>query len=113
MRSAIAALALFLVTCSAAASIKPNVRGLIVGGPVTVCPPGEPCDPVPKPTSVAFFRSRHTPVRARIGPTRRFAVYLRPARYTIRLWPIQIGRLSPATVRVPKEGVVRLRLVVR
>jgi len=113
IRSAVAALAFFLVTCGAAASIKPNVRGVVIGGPATVCPPGEPCDPAPKPTFVAFLRSRHAPVRARIGPTGRFAVYLRPARYTIRLGPIQTGRLSPAAVRVPRQGVVRLRLVVR
>jgi hypothetical protein len=113
VRIAVAAIALLLATCAAAATPTPNVRGVVVGGPVTVCPPGEPCDPSPKAIFVAFSRAGHSPVRARIGPTGLFALYLRPARYAIRLSPPQGARLTPTSVRVPARGVVRLRLVVR
>jgi hypothetical protein len=112
VRVAIAAFALLLATCAAAETPRPNVRGVVVGGPVTICPSGEPCDPPPKAIFVAFSRAGHTPVRARIGPTGQLALYLRPARYTIRLSPPQGGRLTPTNVRVPVKSVVRLRLVV-
>jgi hypothetical protein len=112
MRIVVVGIVLLLATCAAAGTPKPNVRGVVVGSTV-VCPPREPCDPPTKPIFVAFSRPGHPAVRARIGRTGQFAVYLRPARYSIHLWPTQTRRVNPATVRAPREGFVRLRLVVR
>ena len=42
-----------------------------------------------------------------------FALHLAPGAYTIRVSPSQQGgSLTPSSVRVPRTGVVRLRLVV-
>jgi hypothetical protein len=108
----VAIVALVLAALGGAATVKTNVRGIVVGGPAVTCPRDQPCDPVLKPAFVVFSRAGRTPVRARIGPSGGFAVHLAPGRYAIRLAPPQ-RRLTPSSVRVPAAGVVHLRLVVR
>jgi hypothetical protein len=112
IRIAVATIALLVATCAAAGTPKPNVRGVIVGEAAIACPPGEPCDPPPKPIFVAFERRDHTSVRARIRSSGSFALYLRPGRYAIRLSPPQGQSVRPSAVRVPARGIIRLRLVV-
>jgi hypothetical protein len=115
--TAAAALAL-LVAGSLHATLTPNVRGTVpnaaTGGSGDVkCFPDEPCDPPMGMivTSVMFSRPGHATVRVRaIGGS--FALHLVPGTYRIALQP-PLGTVSPATVRVPRTGTVRLHLVVQ
>jgi len=77
------------------------------------CFPDEPCDPPigMTVTSVMFSRTGHATVRVRaVGGS--FALHLVPGTYRITLQP-SFGTVSPATVRVPRTGTVRLHLVVQ
>ena len=109
------ALALVLAFASGAtATPSRNVRGVLVRGPATVgCYPGEPCDP-PGPSMLIFSRAGRVAARIRVGASGGFALHLAPGRYAIRVAPPPlVGRLVPATVRVPRVGAVRLRLAIR
>jgi hypothetical protein len=116
--TAAAALALLLAG-SLDATLTPNVRGTVPtptgggdSGSVN-CFPGEPCDPPigMVVTSVMFSRPGHATVRVRtVGGS--FALHLVPGTYRIALQP-GLGAVSPATVRVPRTGTVRLRLAVQ
>jgi hypothetical protein len=114
---AAAALALLLAG-SLHATLTPNVRGTVPNtatgraGDVK-CFPDEPCDPPMGMvvTSVMFSRPGHATVRVRaVGGS--FALHLVPGTYRIALQP-SLGTVSPATVRVPPTGIVRLKLVVQ
>jgi hypothetical protein len=114
MRALAAAIvAAFLLTAVAlAATPAPNVKGLVVRSTsVTTCYPDEPCDPPPRATFVVFTRSGHT-TRVTIGATGAFAARLVPGRYVVSLAPMH-GAVSPATVRVPRIGVIHPRFVQR
>jgi hypothetical protein len=76
----------------------PNVRGTLVGSPAAAF--------------VLFSRPAKPTVRVRVSGGA-FAVHLAPGVYTIRLAPPGSGRVTPASVRVPRTGIVRLRLVVQ
>jgi len=96
----------------------PNVRGTVAGtATATKTPTGcftdEPCDPPigAVSTYVTFSRVGHAIVRVRvIGGA--FALHLAPGTYAIALTPTA-GDISPAKVRVPRTGVVRLHLTVQ
>jgi hypothetical protein len=98
--------------------LTPNVRGTVpntAGGTAgdVKCFPDEPCDPPMGMivTSVLFSRAGHPTVRVRaVGGS--FALHLVPGTYRIALQP-PLGTVSPATVRVPRTGAVRLHLVVQ
>jgi len=115
--TAAAALAL-LLGGSLHATLTPNVRGTVpnaaTGGSGDVkCFPNEACDTLMGMivTSVMFSRAGHPTVRVRaIGGS--FALHLVPGTYRIALQP-PLGAVSPATVRVPRTGTVRLHLVVQ
>jgi len=113
MRALAAAIvAAFLLTAVALAAPAPNVKGLVVRSTsVTTCYPGEPCDPPPRATFVVFTRSSHT-TRVTIGPTGAFTVRLVPGLYAVSLAPTR-SAVAPATVRVPRIGVIHPRFVQR
>jgi hypothetical protein len=125
-----------LFAVSPGATLTPNVRGTVTtetapaGGDTgntgsIKCFPDEPCDPpmgmvatsgtktvtTTVTTSVSFSRPGHRAVHVRaVGGS--FALHLTPASYRISL-PASLGVVSPATVRVPRTGTVRLHLVVQ
>lgn len=119
IRAGVAAAALALLLAgSLYATPTPNVRGTVPNaargdtGDVK-CFPDEPCDPPMGMvvTSVVFSRAGHPAVRVRaVGGS--FALHLVPATYRIALQP-SLGTVSPATVRVPRTGTVRLHLAVQ
>jgi hypothetical protein len=90
-----------------------NVRGTLTGVPMAACPSGEACDPPQAGAFVLFSRLAKATVRARV--TRgAFAVHLAAGLYTIRLAPpAASGHVTPTRVRVPRTGIVHLRLVVQ
>jgi hypothetical protein len=101
---------LALATAAYAATRGPNVKGTVVRTAVASgCFPGEPCDPPPNATFVVFSRNGQT-TNVRIGADGAFSVRLNPGLYAVRLAPSR-GSLTPATVRVPRVGVVHPRLV--
>jgi hypothetical protein len=115
--TAAAALALLLAG-SLGATLTPNVRGTVPNtasgntGDVK-CFPDEPCDPPMGMivTSVMFSRPGNATVRVRaVGGS--FALHLAPGTYRIALQPA-LGAVSPATVRVPRTGTLRLHLAVQ
>jgi hypothetical protein len=63
-------------------------------------------------TYVAFSRAGHATVRARVTDGS-FALHLVPPVYTLTLSPPPAGDVTPAKVRVPPTGVVRLHLTVQ
>jgi len=107
-----------LLAGSAASSLTPNVRGTVPATATGVKTPAgcfvdEPCDPPigAVSTYVVFSRAGHATVRVRaVDGT--FALHLAPGAYSIDVTP-SAGDVSPATVRVPRIGVVRLRLTVQ
>ena len=109
---------MLLLAGSAASSLTPNVRGTVPATATGVKTPAgcfvdEPCDPPigAVSTSVAFSRPGHTTVRVRaVGGT--FALHLAPGTYAIGVTPAT-GDVTPATVRVPRTGIVRLRLTIQ
>jgi hypothetical protein len=98
----------------AAAAPAPNVRGVLVRGPVVAgCRGDDPCDPPAVGTFLVFERGGRVAARALVGASGVFALRLPPATYALRLAPPPLaGQLRPGTVRVPRVGVVRLRLAV-
>jgi hypothetical protein len=110
---AAAVVAAFVLSVAAvSAAPAPNVKGVVVRSrSVTACFPGEPCDPPPQATFVIFTRNGHT-TRVTIGATGAFTARLVPGLYAVSLAPMRSG-VSPATVRVPRIGVIRPRFVQR
>ncbi len=77
-----------------------------------MCQQGEPCDPPPQAAFVVFTRNgRATMVK--LGATGAFAVHLAAGVYTVSARPSRTGSVSPATVRVPRVGVIHPRIVQR
>jgi hypothetical protein len=115
-----AAVTAFIAASALAASIQaapaPNVRGTVVGigsgGASPICPVGEPCDPPQTSAVLLFSRPSRPTVSVRVTGGS-FALHLAPGAYAIRVSPSQPGgSVKPSSVRVPRAGVVRLRLVV-
>jgi hypothetical protein len=97
-------------TASQAAAVAPNVQGVVVRSPTTAgCYQGEPCDPPPAATFVVFTRNGHS-TRVTIGASGAFAVHLAPGLYDVSVVP-RIRSVTPATLRVPRSGVIHPRLV--
>ena len=109
----------FIAACALApasqAALAPNVRGTVVGiggGAAPICPAGEPCDPPQTSAVLLFSRPSRPTVSVRVAGGS-FALHLAPGGYAIRVSPSQQGdTLKPSSVRVPRTGVVHLRLVV-
>src|SRR5438067_8358278 len=104
-----------LLICSGTASsaLQPNVKGTFVRSTsATVCQTGEPCDPPLQATFLVFTRNGRA-TQVRLGATGTFAVRLAAGLYKVSVGPAHTGTVSPATVRVPRVGVVHPRLVQR
>jgi hypothetical protein len=109
----IASIVLAVGATGAGATVTPNVRGTLVRGPVTpVCVVEVPCDRPAPGVTLVFSRPGGEAVPVMTGKGGNFAVRLSPGRYDIRtLRRVRLGSgLVPSVVRVPREGVVRLRL---
>jgi hypothetical protein len=108
----IALLACVLAASAASATPAPNVKGTVVrAAGSSGCFPGEPCDPLPPPMYVVFSRGS-VATRARLGANGSFSLRLKPGLYSVTVAPPR-GLLTPSSVRVPRVGVVRPRLVER
>jgi hypothetical protein len=91
----------------------PNVKGTFVRSPqAAVCRQGDPCDPPPQAAFLIFTRAGHS-TRAAIGANGAFAVRLASGLYRVSLLPSQSSTLSPASIRVPRTGVIHPRIVQR
>ena len=115
MRIGVLIVALGLAAGIARAAPLPNVRGTVVApAPMRgACPPGEPCDPHIVGAFVLFTRGTRIVARVRVVRGT-FATHLAPGRYGIRLAPPLLGgRVVPATVVVPRTGVVTLRITAK
>jgi hypothetical protein len=116
MRAPVAlALLAGVLICSTTASSAPpaNVKGIFVRTTsTTVCQPTEPCDPPPQAAFVVFTRNGRS-TQVRIGATGAFVVHLAAGTYSVSARPSRTGSVSPATVRVPRVGVIHPRLVQR
>jgi hypothetical protein len=113
MRSAVAGvvLACLLLVAAAAsgATPAPNVKGTVVRTAQS-CPVGEPCDPPPPALYVVFTRSGRV-TRVRLGPSGGFAVHLAAGVYAVSTAPPHA--VTPASLRVPRVGVIHPRFVQR
>jgi hypothetical protein len=90
-----------------------NVRGTLTGTRIAACPTGEACDPPQAGAFVLFSRLAKPTVRGRVTGGS-FAVHLAAGLYTIKLAPpASSGHVMPARVRVPRAGIVHLKLVVQ
>jgi len=111
-----AAFLALLLAASVQATLAPNVRGTVIGvdGAAVNCFPDEPCDPPMRmfATYVTFSRVGHPTVRARVVDGS-FAIHLVPAVYTLAMSPPPGGDITPARVRVPRTGIVRLHVAVQ
>jgi hypothetical protein len=108
------AISMALAGAASAATPAPNVVGVFVRPAVVNCDPNEPCDPPAVGLALVFTRNGHVVARVRVGATGRFALHLTAGRYTVRAAPPPTsGALTPATFRVPRVGVLHLRLQVR
>ena len=114
IRAALIAGALALIyTASVVAAPSPNVRGVIIGSQILTCPRDEPCDPPLNAVFVVFTRQSGVATRVRVSDAGTFGLRLAPGMYSVRLAPAQLGKVTPASVRVPRKGVLRVRLVLR
>ncbi len=117
MRSAITGLllsglglmALVAITAAFGATPAANVKGTFVRTSATAgCLPGDVCDPIPPAAFVVFARSGHV-TRVKLAASGAFAVHLASGLYAVSTAPPHV--VTPATVRVPRVGVVHPRLV--
>jgi hypothetical protein len=76
------------------------------------CYPGEPCDQPPQAAFLLFTHNGHT-TRARLGGDGTFAVRLAGGLYRVSVLPALSSTVSPATLRVPRAGVIHPRFVQR
>jgi hypothetical protein len=104
---------LLAVSAASALAPAPNVRGTVVRTTAAGdCYSGEPCDPLPPAIYVVFSRGS-TSTRARLGANGSFSLHLAAGSYSVTVAP-PLGRaLTPGSVRVPRVGVIRPRLVER
>ena len=111
--AALALLAGLLVfSTSASSALQPNVKGTFVRWSTTVCKQGDPCDPPLQASFLVFSRNgRATTVK--LGATGAFALHLAAGVYSVSTRPSRAGSVAPATVRVPRVGVIHPRLVQR
>lgn len=113
MRAAAAPLGLLvaalIATAAPEAALSPNVRGTFArSAQVVACYPGEPCDPPPQAAFLVFSRTGHS-TRVRLGADGTFAVRLAGGLYRVSLRPGHGSTVSPATLRVPRSGVIHPR----
>ena len=101
----LACLLLLAAAASGATPSAPNVKGTVVRATQT-CPTGDACDPLPPAAFVVFTRNGHM-TRVRLAASGAFAVHLVPGLYAVSTAPTH--RTTPATLRVPRVGVVRPR----
>jgi hypothetical protein len=103
---------LLVVSASSATTPLLNVKGTLVRSSATSdCYPGEPCDPLPPALYVVFSRAGKL-TRARLGSNGSFALHLAPGTYAVSEAPPR-RTVAPASLRVPRVGVIRPRLVER
>jgi hypothetical protein len=117
MRTSAALLGLLAVTLAgataASGTLPPNVKGTFVRTPgSSSCYPGEPCDRPPQAAFLLFTRNDHS-TRVRLGASGAFAVRLAAGLYRVTVLPGHSASVSPATLRVPRVGVIHPRLVER
>lgn len=117
MRASAALLGLLAVALAASATsggaLSPNVKGIVVRSPQAMpCYPGEPCDQPPQATFLLFTRNGHA-TRARLDGDGTFAVRLAGGVYRVTVLPSHSSTVSPATLRVPRAGVIHPRFVQR
>ena len=115
MRASIASvvLACLLVLAAAASGATPpapNVKGTVVRSSSPPCPVGEPCDPLPSAIYVVFTRNGHV-TRVKLGAAGGFAVHLAAGVYAVSTAPAHA--VTPASLRVPRVGVIHPRFVQR
>ena len=115
MRASVALLCVLAVASITAAASSgasaPNVKGTFVrSAPTAGCTPGEPCDPPPQAAFLLFTRNAHS-TRVPIGANGTFAVRLAAGYYRVTVLPGQSSTVSPASIRVPRTGVIHPRLV--
>ncbi|MGN6798413.1 MAG: hypothetical protein ACTHKS_09705 [Gaiellaceae bacterium] len=115
MRASFALLCVLAIPSVAAATStgasRPNVTGKFVrSASISGCYQGEPCDPPPPAAFLVFTRNGHS-TRARIGVKGAFAVRLASGRYKVTLIPSQRTGVLPASIRVPRTGVIHPRFV--
>jgi hypothetical protein len=80
---------------------------------MAACPSGEACDPAQAGAFVLFSRLAKPTVRVRVAAGA-FAAHLAAGLYTIKLAPPPAsGHVVPARVRVPRTGVVHLKIAVQ
>jgi hypothetical protein len=89
----------------------PNVRGTFVRSTATPgCSQGDPCDPPPPTAFLLFTRKGHS-TRVRLGFNGAFAVRLAGGFYRVTALPSQNATITPASIRVPRTGVIHPRFV--
>ena len=100
-------------TASSRGGASPNVKGTLVRGPVVItCHPNEPCDQPPFASFLVFARNGQS-TRVRLGANGRFAVRLTRGLYRVSVLPSRNATVTPATLRVPRAGVIHPRFVQR
>ena len=113
MRSVIAGVVLagllVLVAAASGATPAPNVKGTVVRT-TQRCPVGEPCDPLPSAVFVVFTRNGRV-TRVKLGASGAFAVHLAAGLYAVSTAPQHA--VTPASLRVPRVGVIHPRFVQR
>ena len=115
VRAFLALVCVLLVAAVAAAAsggtTGPNVRGTFVRSNSAMgCYEGEPCDP-PPPTAFLLFTHNGHSTRVRLGANGAFAVRLAGGFYRVTALPSQGAAISPASIRVPRTGVIHPRFV--
>ena len=115
MRASVALLCMLAVASMAAGASSgasgPNVTGKFIrSAAIAGCYPGEPCDPPPQAAFLLFTRSGHS-TRVRLGANGAFAVRLAAGLYRVAVLPSQGSSVSPASIRVPRIGVLHPRFV--
>ena len=99
----------------AQAAPAPNVRGTLDQSTYQPrCYPDEPCDTPPAGAYLAFMRGGKAVARTRVKSSGKFAVYLPPATYWVRVAPPVKGvTVTPARIVVPAGKTVTLKLRLR
>jgi hypothetical protein len=102
-----------VLAASSGGALSPNVKGIYVRSPQSApCYAGEPCDQPPQAAFLVFTRSGHA-TRARLGGDGTFAIRLAEGLYRVSVLPGHSWTVSPATLRVPRAGVIHPRFAQR